>query len=169
MIAAKAVAFKEALEPAFGAYQERVLESARALAEALQAAGYRIVSGGTDTHLCSADVLGKGVTGRTAETELEKAGITVNKNTIPFDTKSPMVASGIRLGTPALVTRGMGPEDMKVIAGFLDRVLVSVSGEGKEAAADEQVLAAVRRDVEALTRRFPLYAARQNAGPGSHP
>ncbi len=169
MIAAKAVAFKEALEPAFGAYQKRVLESARALAKALQAVGYRIVAGGTDTHLCSADVLGKGVTGQTAETELEKAGITVNKNTIPFDTKSPMVASGIRLGTPALTTRGMGPEEMKLIAGFMDRVLVSVSGEGKKAAADEGVLAAVRSDVEALTDRFPLYAARQNAGLGSQP
>ncbi len=169
MMAAKAVAFKEALEPAFSAYQVSVLESARALAGALQAAGYRIVAGGTDTHLFSIDVLGKGVTGRTAETELEKAGITVNKNTIPFDTRSPMVASGIRLGTPALVTRGMGPEEMKLIAGFMDRVLVSVSGDGKEAAADVRVLAAVRDDVEALTGRFPLYAARQSTGFGSHP
>ncbi len=167
MVAAKAVAFKEALEPAFGAYQARVVESARALAEALQAEGYRIVSGGTDNHLFSADVLSKGVTGRAAERELEKANITVNKNTIPFDTKSPMVASGIRLGTPALVTRGMGPEEMKLIAGFMDRVLVSVKGEGKEAAADEEVLAAVRRDVEELTRRFPLYVSRQSTVPGS--
>jgi glycine hydroxymethyltransferase len=169
MIAAKAVAFKEALQPAFGAYQLRVLANARALAGALQAAGYRIVSGGTDTHLFSTDVLGKGVTGRTAEIELEKAGITVNKNTIPFDTKSPLVASGIRLGTPALTTRGMGPEEMKLIAGFMDRVLVSVTGEEKDAAADAGVLAAVRSEVEALTNHFPLYAARQNAGAGSHP
>jgi glycine hydroxymethyltransferase len=162
MIAAKAVAFKEALDPSFADYQQNVVANAQALATGLQERGCRIVSGGTDTHLCSADVLGKGATGRSAERELEKAHITVNKNTIPFDTKSPMVASGIRLGTPALTTRGMGTSEMHTIAGLIDRVLVAITGEGKEASADEQVLAQVRAEVQELTVRFPLYAARQN-------
>jgi glycine hydroxymethyltransferase len=162
MIAAKAVAFKEALDPSFAVYQKKVVENAQALAGALQEAGCRIVSGGTDTHLCSADVLSKGATGRAAEGELEKAYITVNKNTIPFDTKSPMVASGIRLGTPALTTRGMGPAEMRSIAGLIDRVLVAITGEGKEASADAGVLAQVRAEVQELTARFPLYVARQS-------
>jgi len=162
VIAAKAVAFKEALEPPFKEYQARVTSNARDLAGALQEMGYRIVSGGTDTHVFSVDVWKNGVTGKAAERELEAAGITVNKNTIPFDTKPPLVASGIRVGTPALTTRGMGSAEMKAIAGFMDRVLSSVTGKGKQAAADPAVLAAVREDVGRLVARFPLYVKRQS-------
>jgi glycine hydroxymethyltransferase len=161
VMAAKAVAFKEALEPPFAEYQARVAGNARALSGALQELGYRIVSGGTDTHVFSVDVWNRGVTGKAAERELEAAGITVNKNTIPFDTKPPLVASGIRVGTPALTTRGMGEAEMKTIAGFMDRVLSSVTGKGKAAAADPAVLAAVREEVGRLVAGFPLYVERQ--------
>ncbi len=163
-IAAKAVSFKEALAPSFKDYQKRIVANARALAGALAGHGYRIVSGGTDTHLCSVDVMAKGVTGKVAEAELEKAGMTVNKNAIPFDTLPPLVASGVRIGTPALTSRGMGEADMKTIAGLMDRVLGSVKGEGKEAAADAAVIEAVRGEVRTLTARFPLYVARQAGG-----
>jgi glycine hydroxymethyltransferase len=163
-IAAKAVSFAEALTPEFNAYQRRIVANARALAGALTGHGYRIISGGTDTHLCSVDVLGKGVTGKVAEAELEKAGMTVNKNAIPFDTLPPLVASGIRIGTPALTTRGMGEAEMRTIAGLMDRVLAAVTGEGKEAAADPAVVEAVRGEVQALTAGFPLYVSRQAGG-----
>ena len=148
-VAAKAVAFKEALEPRFAEYQKRVVANASALAAGLADLGWRIVSGGTDNHLLLVDVFSKGVTGKVAEKALERAAITINKNTIPFDTQPPLVASGVRLGTPALTTRGMTEDDMRAIAGFIDRVL--------SAPDDESVAAAVRADVEALCDRYPLY------------
>ena len=112
VIAAKAVAFKEALAPAFKAYQQQIVANAKALAAALSGEGWRLVSGGTDNHLMLIDVFARGITGKVAEAALDRAGITVNKNTIPFDTNSPMVASGIRIGTPALTTRGMKEAEM---------------------------------------------------------
>lgn len=148
-VAAKAVAFREALEPRFAEYQKQVLLNAAALADALVGLGWRLVSGGTENHLVLLDVFSKGVTGKVAEKALERASITVNKNTIPFDTQPPLVASGIRLGTPALTTRGMDEVDMRAIAGFIDRVL--------SAPEDDSVSTAVKADVEALCARYPLY------------
>ncbi|MCL4819233.1 MAG: serine hydroxymethyltransferase [Vicinamibacteria bacterium] len=152
VIAAKAVAFAEALRPDFADYQRQVLSNAKVLAATLQGEGFRLVSGGTDNHLVLVDVFAKGVTGKVAEHALDKAGITVNKNTIPFDTNSPMVGSGIRLGTPALTTRGMKEAEMEQIGRFIARALAAVENETE--------LSAVRRDVSALCERFPLYAAR---------
>jgi glycine hydroxymethyltransferase len=149
LVAAKAVAFKEALEFDFKEYQARVVSNAAALAESLIALGWRLVSNGTDNHLMLVDVFSKGVTGKVAEKTLERAAITVNKNTIPFDTQSPMVGSGIRLGTPALTTRGMTEADMMQIAGFIDRVL--------SAPDDAAVAIQVRSEVEALCDKYPLY------------
>ncbi len=152
VIAAKAVAFAEALRPDFADYQRQVLSNAKVLAATLQGEGFRLVSGGTDNHLVLVDVFAKGVTGKVAEHALDKAGITVNKNTIPFDTNSPMVGSGIRLGTPALTTRGMKEAEMEQVGRFIARALSAVENETE--------LSAVRRDVTALCERFPLYAAR---------
>lgn len=154
IIAAKAVAFGEALRGDFKEYQTRVLANARVLAAALQENGLRIVSGGTDNHLLLVDVFngGKGVTGKVAEKALEAASITVNKNTIPFDTNSPFVASGIRLGTPALTTRGMGEPEMRKIAGMIPAILAEPESEA--------VRSRVRKDVAELTARFPLYPKR---------
>lgn len=150
VIAAKAVAFAEALQPEYKAYIARVLENAKVLCQELQNLGWRMVSGGTDNHLMLLDLGPDGISGKKAEERLQKAGITVNKNTVPFDTRKPYIASGIRLGTPAVTTRGMGPEEMKRIARLIDRVLRS---------EDEAVWATVRGEVEALTRAFPLYGA----------
>jgi glycine hydroxymethyltransferase len=155
VIAAKAVAFKEALSPAFKEYQEQILKNAQALAAALTGEGFRLVSGGTDNHLMLMDVFARGVTGKVAEKALDKAGITVNKNTIPFDKNSPMVASGIRLGTPALTTRGMKEPEMAEVGRLVARVLAAVE--------NETVLAEVKRDVQKLCARFPLYASRLEA------
>jgi glycine hydroxymethyltransferase len=152
VIAAKAVAFREALEPSFADYIDRLLENARVLARALAERGYRIVSGGTDTHLFLVDVFSKGITGKAAEKALEAAGITVNKNTIPFDPNPPLVASGIRIGTPAVTTRGMGPAEMDLIADLIHRAL--------ERREDPRELARIREEVAELTARFPLYARR---------
>jgi glycine hydroxymethyltransferase len=152
VIAAKAVAFLEALAPEFKAYQAQTLANAKALAATLADEGWRLVSGGTDTHLMLVDVFARGITGKKAEAALDHAGITVNKNTIPFDANSPMVASGIRLGTPALTTRGMGEPEMETIGRLISRALKSVD--------DETELAAVRGEVARLCERFPLYAAR---------
>ena len=152
VIAAKAVAFKEALTPEFKAYQQQVVANAAALAEALSGEGWRLVSGGTDNHLMLLDVFARGITGKEAEKALDKAGITVNKNTIPFDTNSPMVASGIRLGTPALTTRGMKEGDMALVAKLVSRALVAVENESE--------LAEVKREVRKVCERFPLYASR---------
>jgi glycine hydroxymethyltransferase len=149
VIAAKAVCFKEALEPAFRDYQQQVAANAARLAQALQAEGFRLVSGGTDNHLMLVDVFSKGVTGRQAEQTLGLAGITVNKNAIPFDQNKPMVASGIRIGTPAVTTRGMGLAEMDRIAELISRALRTPE--------DDSALRTVKSEVEALCRTFPLY------------
>jgi glycine hydroxymethyltransferase len=154
IIAAKAVALGEALREDFKAYQQKVLDNAKVLAETLQTEGLRIVSGGTDNHLMLVDVFqdGKGITGKTAEKALDAVHITVNKNTIPFDTNSPFVASGIRLGTPALTTRGMREAEMRQIA----QMIASIIRESES----EEVKAKVKKDVAELTAKFPLYAHR---------
>jgi glycine hydroxymethyltransferase len=149
VIAAKAVCLKEAADPAFADYQRRIVANARRLAEVLAAGGYRLVSGGTDNHLMLVDVFSKGLTGKVAEATLGRAGITVNKNAIPFDQNPPLVASGIRLGTPAVTTRGMGEAEMTVIGDLILRALGAVD--------NDSMLAAIETDVESLTRRFPLY------------
>jgi glycine hydroxymethyltransferase len=149
IIAAKAVCFKEALEPTFAAYQQKIVANAAALAGAIAAHGFRLVSGGTDNHLMLVDVFSKGLTGKDATTALGKAGITVNQNTIPFDQNPPLRASGIRIGTPAVTTRGMGEAEMVQIGGLIARVLASPE--------DERAHAVVRAEVEALCRTFPLY------------
>ena len=149
VIAAKAVAFHEALQPSFAAYCRQVVENARVLAADLAARGYHLVSGGTDNHLMLVDLRSKGLTGKVAEAVLDRAGITVNKNTVPRETQSPFVTSGIRIGTPAVTTRGMDPAAMHEVAACIDRVL--------SAPEDAAVVAAVREDVRALAGRFPLY------------
>jgi len=155
VIAAKAVSFKEALQPDFKTYQAQIVKNAKALAATLMDEGWRLVSGGTDNHLMLVDVFAKGITGKVAEKALDRAGITVNKNTIPFDTNSPMVASGIRIGTPALTTRGMKEADMEKVGRLISRALSAVE--------DESRLAEVKRDVGKLCGQFPLYAARLEA------
>jgi glycine hydroxymethyltransferase len=149
VVAAKAVCLKEAMEPAFAAYQRQIVANAKRLAAALGAQGLRLVSGGTDNHLMLVDVFSKGVTGKTAEAALGKAGITVNKNAIPFDRNPPMVASGIRIGTPAVTTRGMREAEMDQIGELIARVLA--------APEDDGVLGMVKSEVERLCRTFPLY------------
>ena len=148
-IAAKAVALKEALSPGFVAYQEQVLKNAKRLAENLKSAGYRLVSGGTDNHMMLVDLSEKGLTGMQAEDALDQAGITANKNVIPFDRQSPKITSGLRLGTPALTTRGMREPEMDQIAGFINDVLFHVD--------DRTNIARVREAVRDLCARFPLY------------
>jgi glycine hydroxymethyltransferase len=149
IVAAKAVCFKEALAPAFRTYQQQIVRNAKRLAAGLAQAGFRLVSGGTDNHLMLVDVFSRGTTGKVAEAALGRAGITVNKNAIPFDTNPPMVASGIRIGTPAVTTRGMGEAEMDQIAALIARVLSAPDADA--------VIASVRTDVEALCRKFPLY------------
>lgn len=149
VIAAKAVCFREAMQPEFIEYQKRVLANAKALAEALAEEGFRIVSGGTDTHLLLVDVFAKGVRGKEAEKALDEAHITVNKNAIPFDVNPPLNPSGIRLGSPAVTTRGFGPAEMREVGTLIAEVLKHRDS--------EETLAAVRRRVAALTERFPLY------------
>jgi glycine hydroxymethyltransferase len=148
VIASKAVAFGEALEPDFATYAREVVANAHALSEALVDRGFAIVSGGTDTHLMLVDLRPKNLTGKVAEHVLDRAGITVNKNTIPDDPQSPFVTSGIRLGTPALTTRGMGISEMAQIAELIDRVLTK---------PDDATINQVRKDVEELSAAFPLY------------
>jgi glycine hydroxymethyltransferase len=152
VIAAKAVAFREAQAPEWRAYQGQVVRNARALAEALMSRGYRLVSGGTDTHLMLVDLTPKDITGKDAQEALDRAWITVNKNGIPFDTRGPMVTSGIRIGTPAVTTRGMKEPEMARIAAFIDRVLANLGNPSVEAG--------VRSEVQEMTGRFPLYAER---------
>ena len=149
IIAAKAVCFKEASEPAFAAYQGRVVANARRLATVMSTAGFRLVSGGTDNHLMLVDVFSKGLTGKAAEVALGKAGITVNKNAIPFDRNPPMVASGIRVGTPAVTSRGMREAEMDLIGDLIARALQTPDDDG--------ALGMVRIEVERLCRKFPLY------------
>ena len=151
IIAAKAVCFKEASEPSFIDYQTRVVTNAARLANSLSTHGFRLVSGGTDNHLLLVDVFSRGLTGKVAEAALGRAGITVNKNAIPFDENPPMVASGIRVGTPAVTTRGMGGAEMDQIGELFSRVLA--------APADDRVATAVRTEVEVLCQKFPLYPA----------
>ena len=150
VIAAKAVAFGEALKPSFLEYQKQTLENAQALAAALTAAGYQLVSGGTDNHLLLIDLTNKDVTGKDAEHALDKAGITVNKNTVPFETRSPFVTSGIRIGSPALTTRGMKADDMKKVVAWMDEAIQSRDNETK--------LADLSKKVEKFARAFPLFA-----------
>lgn len=145
IIAAKAVAFKEALTPEFKSYQKEIVKNAKALSESLLEHGWRLVSGGTDNHLMLVDVKIKGMTGKDAEHQLDSVGITVNKNTIPFDTETPFITSGIRLGTPALTTRGMGTNEMKKIAAIIDVALLE-----KNATKAKQM-------IHELTEAFPLY------------
>jgi len=149
VIAGKAVAFKEALQPEFKAYAHQVVANAKVLAEAVAGEGYRVISGGTDTHVMLIDVFQKGILGSEAENALHAAGITVNKNAIPYDTNPPMKPSGIRIGTPALTTRGMKEPEMKVVAGWIARAL--------ESRADEGALAKIRGEVLEMAERFPLY------------
>ena len=148
VIAGKAVCFKEALQPEFKEYQQRIIDNAQHMAEAFRRQGFRLVSGGTDTHLMLVDLRGKGVTGKAAEKGLEKAGITVNKNTIPFDPEKPFIASGIRVGTPALTTRGMGKDEIESIVSLIDRALSDIE--------NEQVLNDVKAEVGELCAAFPL-------------
>jgi glycine hydroxymethyltransferase len=155
VIAAKAVAFKEALEPSFKEYSRQVVANAQALARALVARGYQLVSGGTDNHLMLVDLRNKGLTGKAAEKALDVAGITVNKNTVPKETQSPFVTSGIRIGTPAVTTRGLREAEMARIAELIDQVLVAVDDAG--------VAERVREEVRALASAFPLYPAQQAA------
>jgi glycine hydroxymethyltransferase len=152
IIAAKAVAFGEALKPEFKTYQQRILDNAQALAAGLIEGGLRLVAGGTDTHLMLCDLRPKKLTGKVAEQALGRAHITTNKNMIPGDPEKPFVTSGLRLGTPALTTRGMGPAEMKTIARLILRVL--------EAPEDEKVLGRVAVEVKDLCKQFPLYAKR---------
>src|SRR5579875_695117 len=150
IIAAKAVCFREAAAPEFAAYSRQVVANAKALAAELQQCGCRVVSGGTDTHLMLVDVFAKGVRGKEAEAALDRAYITANKNTIPFDVNPPLNPSGMRFGTPAVTTRGFGEAEMREVARLIARVLENIS--------NESVLDEVRRAVGVLTERFPLYA-----------
>jgi len=149
IIAAKAVAFNEALSPEFRDYQGQVVKNAKALADAVKDTGFRIVSGGTDNHLFMTDVFSKGITGKDGQNMLESANITVNKNTIPFDQNKPMVASGLRIGSPAVTTRGLREPEMRTLATLIARVL--------DSKGDADVIAHVRDDVKELCDRFPIY------------
>jgi glycine hydroxymethyltransferase len=149
VIAAKAVAFGEALTPAYTDYTQRVVKNAHALANALVDMGYQIISGGTDNHSMLIDLRSKGLTGKVAEETLVRADITINKNMVPFDTESPMVTSGIRLGTPALTTRGLDEGDMRTIAGFMNRILEDTS--------NESTIQEVKKDVNDFMRTFPVF------------
>jgi len=151
-IAAKAVAFKEALSPDFTTYAQQVVKNAKALAEGLLERGYNLVSGGTDNHLILVDLSGTEITGKVAEAALEKAGITVNKNAVPFDTRSPFVTSGFRIGTPATTTRGLKEPEMAKVAEWIDRALNNLE--------NEAVLDTIRAEVKNLCLQFPLYADR---------
>jgi glycine hydroxymethyltransferase len=152
VIAAKAVSFKEALTPEFKVYQEQIVKNARTLAAELLARGLRLVSGGTDNHLMLVDLSATELTGKIAEEALDKAGITVNKNTVPFETRSPFVTSGFRIGTPAATTHGLKEAEMKEVAGFIAEVLANVNNEGR--------LEEIKERVNAMMKRFPLYAHR---------
>ncbi|GFO56155.1 serine hydroxymethyltransferase [Geomonas sp. Red276] len=152
VIAAKAVAFKEALSPEFKSYQQQIVKNAQALAAALTKRGFKLTSGGTDNHLMLMDLTETELTGKVAEEALDRAGITVNKNGIPFDTRSPFITSGIRIGTPAATTHGLKEAEMEQVAGFIAEVLANVGDEAK--------LAAVKKQVNALMKQFPLYAGR---------
>ena len=152
VIAAKAVAFKEALEPSFKTYAQQVIDNAKQLAASMAEKGYAIVSGGTDNHLMLIDLTSKGITGKDAENALHAAGVTVNKNMVPFDTRSPFVTSGFRMGTAALTTRGMKQAEMRTIAGMIDTVLTNIQNPDK--------IKHVAGEIKELCKQFPLYPNR---------
>ncbi|HEY4716689.1 MAG TPA: serine hydroxymethyltransferase, partial [bacterium] len=152
IIAAKAVALREALEPGFKVYQNQIVKNSKALADELMNCGYTLVSGGTDNHLMLVDLTSQGITGKDAEIALGKAGITVNKNAIPFDTQPPAVASGFRIGTPAITTRRMKEPEMQLIARFIDMALKNITNEDR--------LAKIKKEVRELCSKFPVYADR---------
>ena len=149
IIAAKAIAFGEALQPEFKKYAQDIVDNAQTMSEALLEKDYQLVSGGTDTHVILIDLSNKGVTGKAAEKTLERAGITVNKNMVPFDKRSPFITSGIRLGTPAITTRGMGKEEMRKIVQFIDQILNDIE--------NDTIVENVKLDVKSLCKFFPLY------------
>src|SRR4029077_9781164 len=157
IIAAKAVSFQEAMQPEFREYARQIVANAKVLAETLAAEGFRIISGGTDTHLMLVDVFSKGMLGSEAEKALGEAAITVNKNAIPFDTNPPMKPSGIRIGTPALTTRGMKQDEMRHVGRWIAEALLR--------RADTAVLARIRKQVLELCETFPLYAQRRARAP----
>ena len=152
VIAAKAVAFKEALQPEFKAYQQQIVNNARTLAGALMKHGFKLTSGGTDNHLMLVDFSGTEITGKAAEEALDKAGITVNKNTVPFETRSPFVTSGIRIGTPAATSHGLKEAEMEQVAGFIADAIANIG--------NDERLAAIKVQVNTMMKRFPLYADR---------
>ena len=149
VIAAKAVAFKEALTDEFGLYTTQVIKNAKTMAAELVAKDYKVISGGTDNHSMLVDLRNKGITGKDAEIALDKAGITCNKNAVPYDTQPPLVTSGIRLGTPAMTTRGMNEDDMKTIVGFIDKAISNYK--------NEDVLKTIKKDVKTFCSPFPLH------------
>ena len=149
IIAAKAVAFKQALSPEFKEYQHQIVKNAKALAEVLEKGGLRLVSGGTDNHMILVDLKSSGLTGQAVEKALDKAGITVNKNGIPYDTEKPMVTSGIRIGTPAVTTRGMKEKEMEEIGNFILETIENIN--------DDKKLSEIKERVKELCLRFPLY------------
>jgi len=151
-IAAKAVAFKEALQPEFKVYQQQVVKNAKALSEALTALGFKLTSGGTDNHLMLLNFSGTDITGKAAEEALDKAGITVNKNTVPFETRSPFVTSGIRIGTPACTTHGLKEAEMSQVAAFIADAVAHIGNDEK--------LSVIKGQVNSLMKNFPLYADR---------
>jgi glycine hydroxymethyltransferase len=151
IIAAKAVAFGEALLPSFKLYTQQIVANSKCLSAELISLGFDIVSGGTDNHLFLMDLTRKNITGKAAEDALHAAGITVNKNMVPFDTRSPMVTSGIRVGTAAITTKGMKEEEMKIIARMIQRVLLNVE--------DQQVIESVNGEVRELSQKFPIYSS----------
>ena len=149
IIAAKAVAFKEALEPSFKTYIRGVLDNAQCFAEEFKSKGYELISGGTDTHLVLIDLQNKNISGKAAEIALDEAGITVNKNMIPFDPKSPFVTSGIRIGSPAMTTRGMGTDEVKIIVDLIDQVILNHDNKDK--------IQSVKKHVNELCSSFQIY------------
>tara|TARA_B000000557_G_scaffold240593_1_gene219524 strand:- start:69 stop:596 length:528 start_codon:yes stop_codon:yes gene_type:complete len=149
IIAAKAIAFGEALDPSFKIYAQNIIDNAKSMANAFLDKGYDLISGGTDTHVVLIDLSNKKVSGKAAEKALERAGITVNKNMVPFDTKSPFVTSGIRVGTPAITTRGMGNDEMTKIVDLIDKVILNID--------DNEILTSVNQSVKELCQSFPLY------------
>jgi len=154
VIAGKAVAFKEALAPDFRAYCEQIVANSKALSDCMQSNEFKVVSGGTDNHLFLLSLVGRETTGKEAQISLDRAGITVNKNMIPFDPRKPAITSGVRIGTPAVTTRGMREAEMATIGNLISRVLADPS--------NENLLETVREEVAILCRRFPLYTDRWN-------
>jgi glycine hydroxymethyltransferase len=152
VIAAKAVAFKEALQPEFKTYQQQIVKNAAKLAECLMAKGFKLTSGGTDNHLMLINFTGTEITGKAAEEALDKAGITVNKNTVPFETRSPFVTSGIRIGTPACTSHGLKENDMEQVAGFIADAVANIG--------NDEALAGIQKRVNEMMKKFPLYANR---------